>query len=112
MSGSEAAAPLLRVVCDVLRERVAQEEKWGEQNHPDSSCDPFDRPVITSTAAKRLTDERTEAGTVSWTDIAVEELAEALDEAEAGNTDALRTELIQLAAVCVQWVQAIDRRSS
>ena len=48
-------------------------------------------------------------GTVSWEQILTEEWAEALAESDP---DALRSELIQVAAVAVKWVEAIDRRSS
>lgn len=102
--------PTAKVLLEVFDERLRQDEKWGEQNHPDVNDDPFDRPILSARTAKQRTDERAAAGVVTWTDILIEEVAEAIDEAQIGNVDKLRTELIQVAAVATQWVQAIDRR--
>ena len=47
-----------------------------------------------------------------WTaraDILAEEVAEVYAESDP---DRLRAELIQVAAVCVQWIEAIDGRSA
>ncbi|TIH26025.1 NUDIX hydrolase, partial [Subtercola vilae] len=43
-----------------------------------------------------------------WQDILLEEVFEAFAESD---TSKLRTELIQVAAVAQQWVEAIDRRT-
>lgn len=48
-------------------------------------------------------------GTGTWSDILVEELTEAI---EADNDEDLRAELVQVAAVAVQWIAAIDRRTA
>ncbi len=112
-----------RVIADVLAERAAQDAKWGEQNHPDGtghSTAPLEDHECLSVdmdaaALAELFRDRTEsrfagAGWVpgAWRDILLEEVFEALAEEDP---DALRYELIQVAAVASQWAQAIDRRA-
>jgi len=62
-----------------------------------------------SFSATRATDVAAAFGRVSWADILLEEVFEALAEDDPA---ALRVELIQVAAVAVQWVEAIDRKAS
>lgn len=114
----------LFVLGEVLDERRRQDEKWGEQNHPDGTGEhsmPLSRIVFHRPAApggrhcaselallaKEATDRAARAGMVTWTDILLEEVFEALAE---DDSDKLRTELVQIAAVATQWVEAIDRR--
>jgi hypothetical protein len=126
----DARGPELKVLGDVWEERARQDEKWGEQNHPDlrpglahylglpadqapdavDVADYYGLP--TATEAKTLTDTTAAEGNASWVAIATEELAEAVEAAASGDEDAVRAEVIQLAAVCVQWAQAIDRRGA
>jgi glutaredoxin len=115
----------LTVLDEVAAERERQTMKWGEQNHPDGTG-PDSTPLFANTATGIADDDeahlirdmlkgRTDwrfsidggdrPGT--WTDILLEEVFEALAEANAAK---LRTELIQVAAVATQWVEAIDRR--
>jgi hypothetical protein len=97
------------VVREVAQERVAQDAKWGEQNHPDGTpgmwhmvtLDPLSRRVACDGAARD--------GTVTWAHILTEEVAEALAERDPAT---LRVELLQVAAVAVAWVEAIDRRAN
>lgn len=116
------------VLAQIHGERVRQDAKWGEQNHPDLKpgllaearedydgsvdldvvCDYYGLPFPEE--AKARTDGDAHMGAGSWVAIAVEELVEAVEAAANGDEDALRTEVVQLAAVCVSWVQAIDRR--
>jgi hypothetical protein len=113
----------LPIVGEVLNERNAQDEKWGQQDHPDLSPDLVVGPGAIGLAyalsyyqvphpvnAKARVDVDAKRGCSSWVGIALEELVEALEAAAAGDTAAVRTEVLQLAAVCVQWAQAIDRR--
>lgn len=96
------------VLNEVYFERVKQEERWGEQNHPDvvsgmvywiSPGDHF----------KEITEDRASRGRCSYTDILLEEVAEAIDEARAGDKEKLRVELIQVAAVATKWIEKLDR---
>ena len=108
---------------DVLAERARQDAKWGEQNHPDGTG-PETRPLLPHLRINALpphahardladaftssTNDHAAADNVTWTDILLEEVFEAL--AEDDETK-LRTELVQVAAVAAQWVEAIDRRT-
>jgi acetyl-CoA acetyltransferase len=106
------------VLGEVLAERIRQDEKWGEQNwpsfyddayelHPDLRAEYYRVP--TEEIAKFATERRFKARRGTYADIFVEEVAEAigaLDEAH------LREELVQVAAVAVAWIEAIDRRKA
>lgn len=111
-----------RVAADVRAERGRQNAKWGEQYHPDGTG-PDVRPLFDkgeflddTTIAKHLavvfterTDRRAAEGSVTWLDITLEEVFEAMAESDPQK---LRTELVQASAVLQQWAEAIDRRSS
>lgn len=90
------------VLDDVLEERMLQNRKWGEQNHPDRRGLWYTRAAELEQAAR----ESLEAGP-SWAAILAEEVGEALQEDDPAK---LRAELLQVAAVAVAWVEAIDRR--
>ena len=92
------------VIYDVADERIAQVVKWGVQTRPDGTSESYS---VHADAAKLLTDQRAEAGTLTWADILSEEVLEAFSET---NHDALREELIQVAAVALSWAEDIDRR--
>lgn len=100
------------VLSEVRQERSRQNEKWGQQHHPDYTEDDFG-PVVfamnNADDARKACEHKFEDGKGSWFDISREEFWEAIDEARAGNKKALRKELIQLAAVCVAWVEDLDR---
>jgi hypothetical protein len=105
------------VLAGVRVERQLQNEKWGEQNHPDGTGPDLVEPVaghpatfgMLSDAARLYTDHAAEYGRLTWADILREEFREALAEADP---DRLRAELLQVAAVAVAWAEAIDRRRS
>jgi hypothetical protein len=113
------------VVLEIIRERARQDAKWGEQNHPNGTGPQstplrgivFLGPVLPENGttkfafglaqlAKSSTDSKAAAGTVTFADILLEEVFEAVAEQ---NPALLRAELIQVAAVAAQWVEAIDR---
>ncbi|MFI7678533.1 hypothetical protein [Actinophytocola sp. NPDC049390] len=102
------------VLSEVWHERIRQDERWGEQNHPD--LDPrLPRHVpLRDFAAfarhwKAANEYAVSQGAESWDGILLEEVYEALSEEDPAK---LRAELIQVAAVAVAWVEAIDRRSA
>lgn len=95
----------LRVLSEVIEERQRQIARWGWQRHPDGTGDPAD--LTARDKLQRLCDEATIRGTLTWRDILAEEVAEAFAET---NVDRLREELIQVAAVAVQWIEALDVR--
>lgn len=96
------------VLREVLTERARQDAKWGEQNHPDGTGYAYLRDR--SDIARRECDSEFAAGNGSWRLILREEYREAL--AAAPDSPELREELIQVAAVAVAWVEAIDRRTA
>lgn len=103
-----------RVLGEVVEERRRQDEKWGQQDHPDGTgpkaCWMMDDPPTGTELADELrahTQRRFAEGKGTWLDVALEEIAEAFAESEP---EALRAELIQSIAVQVAWVEAIDRR--
>jgi hypothetical protein len=117
-----APAEVFSVLLDVTQERSAQDEKWGEQNHPDlvSSMNPGDPSELLFRERdrkrfaqyrdefRRAVNAAAENGTSDWTGIFLEEVYEAVSESDPAK---IRAELVQVAAVAIQWVEAIDRRS-
>lgn len=107
-----------RVLLDIRAERLRQDTLWGEQNHPDGTGpdiqwalgmihpDTMTAEAIRDEAQFRA-DIATDEGVLTWCDILVEEVAEAFAE---NDYQSLRDELVQVAAVCVQWISALDRR--
>lgn len=112
----------LSVLDEILAERRRQDEKWGEQNHPDVDpvllkrrdgtrmCEEYEIP--SETRAKWLCQEHARRGDISWPHIAVEEMSEAVAAFTTKNVAEGRRELVQLVAVVIQWIQAIDRREA
>lgn len=99
--------PVTAALDEVAAERVRQDAKWGEQNHPDGT-----RPTIPTLNAREQAihecDYAHRNGTGTWRHILEEEVAEAFAESDPVK---LRAELVQVAAVAVAWVEAIDRRA-
>jgi hypothetical protein len=93
------------VLDEVAAERKAQDAKWGEQNHDDGTGGPVMKRMADEQRVR--TDFLADVGGLSWRDILLEEVYEAVAEDDEAK---LRTELIQVAAVAVAWVEAINRR--
>lgn len=102
---------------EILEERHRQDEKWGTQNLPclnetilkngtSSQMTKF-YGIKTEFGAKQMCDKATENKCLTFAHIAIEEMAEILSEFDTENR---RTEIIQLAAVLVQWVENIDKK--
>lgn len=108
---------MLALLGKVGQEMQRQQDKWGEQNHPSWLLDDVfmiceEHGIELSTdMAKGLCDERLDASVCSWQDILNEEVLEARDEAINDNQEALKEELIQIAAVALSWVQSIERNT-
>lgn len=96
---------VLRVLSEVRGERARQDEKWGEQNHPDGTGSDLQRYLAEKD--RDYCQRAFEVGLGTWRDVLEEEVSEAFAESDP---DALRAELLQVAAVAVAWVEAIDRR--
>lgn len=118
---AESDAPTLAVLAEVRAERKRQTAKHGDQSHLPDGTGPYvlgglvadDRhtyAVGLARWAKARTDaaaQRGGDGSVTFEHILTEEWAEAM--AESDET-ALRAELVQVAAVAVQWIEALDTR--
>lgn len=113
--------PTFKVLVQIAEERERQDLKWGEQNHRDGTGGQPDLFAPDSFAfvhmlamrksaadgARRMCDEAANDGCVTWRDILREETEEAFAEHDPIK---LREELVQVAAVCTNWIEAIDRR--
>jgi len=93
------------VLDEVWRECNKADEKFGPQlSLPDGTTEDWTEQAA---VAKRLTDLSTRAGKLTWQMILSEEFLAACAEPDVV---ALRVELVQVAAVAVRWVGAIDKR--
>jgi len=104
---SQIAEGIGRVLADVHAERVRQLDRWGVQHrHDDTGGDTL---RAEAEQAKRTCQamEKHVAGGAGWRVVLAEEVAEAFAERDPA---ALRTELVQTAAVAVAWVEDIDSR--
>ena len=98
------------VLAEVAAERNRQIAKWGD-GMPRGG---FGRPVsawdrVTVEGAKRRHDAAAERGSCSMRLVLEEEIAEVF--AEEPGSLSQRAELVQVAAVCVKWIEAIDAQS-
>jgi hypothetical protein len=98
----------IEVLSEVAVERLRQDQKWGQQNHPDGDLGGTGW-VLAARESKWQNDEDAKAGGESWVNILLEEVYEALAETDPAK---LRQELTQVAAVAVAWIEAIDRRKT
>ena len=101
------------VLSEVHAERARQEAKWGEQNHRDGTGRVVFLDFMPATkqaeTMKWRCEDNAQRGTLSWADILLEEVYEANAEEDPAK---LRAELVQVAAVAVAWIEAIDRRAA
>lgn len=111
----------------IAAERARQDARWGEQNH-DSVWGVVARHLVrpteemaehygvpTAAAAKAACERAARGGHIAWADILVEEVAEAIEAAVLEQHDEVAyedvdRELVQIAAVCVSWMEARARR--
>lgn len=110
-------------------ERLRQDAKWGEQNHPDVDRVLTERKggcsvsrmaeeygIPTPSRARADCDGAARAGQCTWAHILVEEVAELIEAAtlaqqgEGPETD-VDAELVQTIAVLVAWREARARRT-
>lgn len=103
------------IFSQVRDELDRQDAKWGQQNHPsvyeelktnvDCLCKHHNIPA--EDVAKFHVEHLSRAGELTFTDILMEEISEAVC---APNETLRREELVQCAAVIINWIKAIDRR--
>lgn len=104
---------LANMVNGITTEVVVEADRAVQKHGPQLSLPDFSsngHQIISADRARTTTDVAHERGTLSWGDVLLEEVCEAFEETE--DVDALRTELIQCAAVILRWVISIDVRSS
>lgn len=93
------------VLGEVGVERARQDARWGVQDHPSGTGQAFDDELARD-AAQLACQDAFEGGYGTWRHILHEEVAEAFAEAAPAR---LRSELVQVAAVAVAWIEALDR---
>jgi hypothetical protein len=93
------------VLVDVINERRSQHERWGEQSHHDGTGGHALQ--VEATGAQLRCEMAFAENRGTWRHILEEEVAEAFAESDPV---LLRAELVQVAAVAIQWVEAIDLR--
>jgi hypothetical protein len=97
-----------QVLKDLMDERFRQHETHGDQSHlPDGTGGTYWERLAT---IERMHCERAfMRGSGTYRHILAEEVAEAFAESDPA---LLRAELVQVAAVAVQWIEAIDKREA
>lgn len=100
-----------QVLEEVLNERNRQRFLWGKQDHPNGTGPTgFHKHVAgVATRYKMDCEIATANGSLTFRHILLEEVFEAMAEEDP---QALRDELVQVAAVAVQWIEAIDRKEA
>ena len=100
----------LEALALVLTEREAQVEKWGIQNHNSSHYSSLPRSYKAQADRwKAINAARVDEGSISWDGILLEEVFEALAEADPKKR---AIELVQVAAVAVAEVECILGRQA
>lgn len=99
------------VLREVAKERAEQDHQWGEQNHP-MIGGMFPQAYRSNYALearrwKDVNDYRVEKESLGFDGILLEEVFEALEEVDPVKQ---RAELVQVAAVAVGMVEALDRK--
>jgi hypothetical protein len=113
------------ILQNIIDERLRQLDKHGDQSHLPNGTGPNimldDLPLLTPSAKHVWTGDlapwakaRCQAasqneggnGTITYEHILTEEWAEAIS---SENPDELRSELIQVATVCLAWIEKIDK---
>jgi hypothetical protein len=101
-------ARLRRIRIDLVNrlqvERDRQIRKWGDQRHPDGTSSEF---TADANFYRASCDDHAREGVLTWSDILLEEVWEALSETEPAK---LESELVQVGAVVLAWLEDIRRR--
>lgn len=94
------------ILREVASERDRQDAKWGVQRHPNGT-NPA-RYGQHRELSRTLCDAAARQGVVTWRHILLEEVYEGLAEEHPAK---LRSELVQVAAVVVNWIEDLDSRA-
>lgn len=98
----------MKILDEILGERIKQDVRWGEQNHPFTTLEAGQAKGIAD-YLRHVCDQSAISGTTNWLEILEEEVYEAIAEAAAGDKEKFREELIQVAAVVVAMIECLDR---
>jgi len=93
-----------RVLAEVADERGRQHAVYGEQEMPDGTGGI--NAITICDAIRFEADSAARIGRLTWMHILDEEVREAFAETDPTR---LREELVQVAAVACQWIEALDR---
>lgn len=99
-----------KFAAEMYEERLRQIQKHGPQDDIRDvpvPCAKHTLLIWSEADCKTACDAAFRGGQGSWAHVAIEELAEAI---EAPDDAKRREELIQLATVCMAWVEKIDAR--
>lgn len=108
-----------RIFSQIQAERGKQQAKWGPcQQLPDVPSRQYRQgmsvfthhQVPRASEARQACQDAARVRECAWSHVLLEEVFEALEEAEAGNIEALKEELTQCAAVISQWLEDIELR--
>ena len=110
--GGQPMSYLTREEEEIRAELERQNARWGEQNHedgtgPDKNWSYLGPASYLAESARATCTVLVGNGRVSWSDVLLEEVAEAFAE---DDPDRLLAELLQVEAVARQWRMAIRRR--
>lgn len=101
---TRAAGIRLRIVGDLLKERLRQHHTWGVRHHPDGTGAAF---AQVAEAARSECQRLAAKGEATWQHVLREEVYEAFAETDPAK---LRKELVEVAAVAIAWIEDIDTR--
>lgn len=115
----------IKVATDVVEERARQDARFGDQSMYPDLCPVLTKRVggasperhaddlgcLAADGAKEVCRSAFKNGRPHFGAILNEEFCEAIEQAALGNQKNLREELVQVAAVAILWIEAIDRRA-
>lgn len=98
------------IYAEIEAERIRQDEKWGEQNHPirEEHKRAIEYYKEEAEAFRKICDLKARENRITWYDIIIEEFFEAFAE---DTPEGQRAELVQMIAVGVAMIECIDRRA-
>jgi hypothetical protein len=102
------AEKLSPIFTEILKERINQDKKWGEQNHPMVRTKKIIKSLKNEAGIfKNQNNTDSKNGKCSWYNIFMEEFLEAFSET---TPEKQREEMIQVAAVAIAIIECLDRK--
>ena len=116
---ANGACSSVRVLGDVLGERAHQFARYGTNSNlrdgtgPNvgwlAPCSYIDATLVQTRFREDYERREARHGAPTWMQLVREEVAEAFQESDPVR---LREELVQVAALCVSWVETLDARAA